>query len=89
MVLMITYDLNKPGQDYDALFKKIKELGSTWCHPLNNVWFIVTGLSPPDVVDSIKPVIDATDELLVVRATSPGAWLGLGNEASDWLKKYL
>jgi hypothetical protein len=27
--LLISYDLNKPGQNYDKLYAKIKELG-TW-----------------------------------------------------------
>ena len=26
--LLITYDLNKPGQNYDSLYEKIRELGS-------------------------------------------------------------
>lgn len=33
MLLLITYDLNKQGQDYDALYKEIKT-APDWIHPM-------------------------------------------------------
>lgn len=86
---MITYDLNSPGQRYDAVAQAIKDSCSTWCHPLNNVWFIVTDLTPTEVRDKIVAETDNSDEVLVVKATAPGAWHNLSNDCADWLLKYL
>ena len=43
--LLISYDLNKPGQNYDKLYAKIKEL-RTWWHYLDSTWIVVSALTP-------------------------------------------
>jgi hypothetical protein len=88
MVYSISYDLNKPGQDYSALYSAIKDLGS-WCHPLDSTWFVVTELTATDVRDSLVGVMDKSDALIVTRATQPGAWKGLSDEITRWLKANL
>lgn len=42
--LLITYDLDKPGQNYDAVHAKIQSLGR-WYHPQQSVYYLHTGLS--------------------------------------------
>ena len=88
MVYSISYDLNKPGQDYSALYSAIKELGS-WCHPLDSTWFVVTELGAADIRDRLAKVMDKSDGLIVVRALAPGAWNNLSDEVVRWLKDNL
>lgn len=40
-VFCVTYDLNKSGQSYSALYDEIK-LSPGWCHALDSVWLIST-----------------------------------------------
>ena len=47
--LLITYDLNAPGQKYDDLYQEIKDLGSTWWHYLDSTWVVKTTLTPDQV----------------------------------------
>lgn len=88
MLFSISYDLNKPGQDYSELYKEIKNLGS-WCHPVDSTWFVETSLSASDVRDKLKSVMDGSDSLIVVKASAPGAWFGLSDDLSQWLKDKL
>ncbi len=85
---MITYDIKKPGQRYNDISKSIKEY-STWCHPVNNVWFIVTDEQPSAVVNKLRAHADANDKLLVLRVTSPGFTYNISAEVMDWLNRYI
>lgn len=85
MTYVISYDLNIPGQDYSDLYEEIKKLGS-WCHPVDSTWYVVTDLTADSIRDSLVKVIDNSDAIIVTRASAPGAWNGLKNEVSDWLK---
>jgi len=87
MVYHISYDLNKPGQNYNELYSEIKSLGS-WCHPADSTWYVDTNLSATQIRDRLDAV-DATDSLIVSRASAPAAWIGLPNDVSDWLEACL
>lgn len=88
MTYEISYDLNRPGQDYADLYAEIKKLGN-WCHPVDSTWFVVTSLSADAIRDRLKAVMDKSDKLIVVKASAPGAWFGLSTEISTWLKNNL
>lgn len=88
MLYEISYDLNRPGQDYDDLYSEIKKLGE-WCHPVDSTWFVYTSVSAEGIRDRLKAVMDKSDALIVVKVSSPGAWSGLSTEIGTWLKKYL
>lgn len=62
---LITYDLNKTGQDYKKLYDLIKELGS-WCHYMDSTWIINTSLSPNQIVKHLESAFDSNDRLFVV-----------------------
>ncbi len=84
----ITYDLNRPGQDYPLLIDAIKKLG-TWWHYLDSTW-IVKHAGPAQVIrDYLRPHIDVNDELLVVKLTGEGAWAGFDTRSSSWLQDNL
>lgn len=80
MVYMITYDLNKTGQDYDGVIEAIKSAGDeAWCHYWDSTWLIRSTIESPDeVVDKIKPHLDSNDRCLVIEVK---------NNKQGWLTK--
>lgn len=87
--LLITYDLNKPGQNYSGLYDEIKSLGSAWWHHLDSTWLVRTSLSANDAADRIKKRIDDSDSLLVLNVTNDAYSGWLSQDAWDWLKTNL
>jgi len=85
---LISYDLNKPGQDYNSLFEAIKELG-TWWHCLDSTWIVKTNNTAVQIRDYLKNQIDSNDALLVVDLSGEAAWLGFSTDCSSWLKNNL
>ncbi len=86
MVLLITYDLNKPEKDYSDLYRAIKAISSDYVHQLTSVWLMDTYLSAEQVFNRLSAHIDSNDELFVVRITKEyKGWL-LQN-TWDWLNK--
>jgi hypothetical protein len=67
--LLVTYDLDKPGQNYDAVHAKIKSLGK-WYHPQFSVFYIHTALSARDAHAAIAAVMDGNDKLIVADVTN-------------------
>jgi hypothetical protein len=86
MVYLITYDLNKIGQNYDGLYKAIKNLGSSWWHYLDSIWLVeISNSSADQISDILIKEIDKNDYILVVRVLEDyGGWLK--KEAWDWIK---
>lgn len=82
--LIITYDLHKPGQNYDALIAKIKAYG-TWAFLTRSTYLIMTANTVVQVRDNLKTVLDSNDSLFVGVAPPPSAWTGLDNEVSQWI----
>ncbi len=88
MVYIITYDLRKEGQNYDALYKKIMSLGQT-LHPLQNLWFLDTAYDLNTISDQIRTVVDSNDYIFTAQLykNSYSAWMITG--AHDWLNARL
>lgn len=87
MVYLITYDLNKPGQNYEELYKAVKALGGWW-HYLDSTWLVDTTLSAQQVSDRLVAHIDKNDRLLVIRVTSDyQGWLT--NKAWEWINQHI
>jgi hypothetical protein len=84
--LLVGYDLNRPGQNYEELTKFLKT-ESTWWHHLDSTWLVVTPKSTAELRDEIKRFVDAGDEVLVMNVKGDGwASFGLSESANDWLK---
>ncbi len=62
--LLVTYDLDKPGQNYDGVHTKIQSLGR-WYHPQQSVYYLHTALSAKQAHDAISSVMDTNDKLIV------------------------
>jgi len=83
MVLLISYDLRRPGQNYTALYDAIRSYG-LWWHHLESTWIIETARSPGDVAAHLRNFIDSNDGLLVVQLVrNSNGWLP--QQAWDWL----
>jgi len=83
--LCVTYDLSKPGREYNDLYEYLKSFG-TWCRCLESTWLINTNKLCKDVRDEILKIIDSNDKLLVFSVGSDWAGYGLSKEIYDWLK---
>jgi hypothetical protein len=87
-VLTISYDLRKPGRNYESLYEGIKALGS-WCHALESTWFVDTNKSATDAANMLWKHMDSNDGLFVGRLTKEAAWAGLSDIFSEWLKTHI
>ncbi len=56
---------------------------------MESVFLVKTDKSPKAVGDEVWKYMDDNDGLLVFRAAAPGAWAGLSDEISKWLKDNL
>ncbi len=79
-VILITYDLKKPGQNYTELYNEIKGCGE-WKHPLESVWVIKIedDIKIETICDKLLKKMDNNDNLFVVDITN--------NHCNGWLSK--
>lgn len=70
--LFVAYDLDKPGQNYDAVHDRIKSLGR-WYHAQQSLFYVHTNFTPEEAHARVFAVMDSNDKLMVVEST--GAWM--------------
>ncbi|HVV77124.1 MAG TPA: hypothetical protein VHC43_13920 [Mycobacteriales bacterium] len=87
--LLVSYDLNKPGQGYEDLIARLKSFGAWW-HYLDSTWLIASPQPASEVRDALLPLIDDNDELLVINVTGDewASWMP-GNGANTWLEEHI
>jgi CRISPR-associated endonuclease Cas2 len=85
MLYLVTYDLNKPRQDYENLFDALKQAG-TWWHHLDSTWIVKSNEDIGNFANRIKKEIDQNDSLLIVEITNDNYKGWLVQEAWDWLR---
>lgn len=84
--LHISYDLNTPGQNYDAVIEEIKKLGN-WAKVHKSFWYVNSSLTAAQARDRIWAVMDKNDTVYVVDATNNSAgWNNLSDKASAFIK---
>lgn len=83
MILLITYDLKRPGQNYNALHGEIKKAG-TWWHHLESTWLIETDLTPKQWHERLAPHLDSNDHILVIQVAR-NFWGLLPQKAWEWI----
>lgn len=83
---LVTYDLNKPGANYDALYERIKSYG-TWCHLVDSTWIVVSTATAQAVYDHLKPALDADDNIFVVNISGQARQGWLSKTKWDWINK--
>ncbi len=88
MLYLITYDLNRPGQEYEELYEELRN-SSTWWHYLDSTWLIVTQESINELNDRIKNTIDENDRFLIFDITGMDYQGWLSEEAWQWIRKHI
>jgi hypothetical protein len=72
----VSYDLLKPGQDYTALWARLRALGAT--RVLESQWALRGAYTATALRDDLVKYIDTNDRLLVIDVTnSQFAWHNL------------
>ncbi len=89
MTYLISYDLNKPGKNYEDLYEAIEGASNgTWCKPLRSVYIINSNLSVKSIYDRLATCLDTTDSVLVIEVTRNSYWY-LKTDVSKFLQKML
>ena len=86
-VYIISYDLNKPGQDYQDLYKRLKDY-SSWWHYLDSTWLVYTSSSPDEIYKNLKPTLDKNDYILIIEVKKNYQGF-LPEKAWNWINKYI
>lgn len=86
--LLITYDLNKPGQNYQGLYEEIKSFGAWW-HHLDSTWIVDTRLTVETVADRIRTKVDDSDHFLVLNITGDANQGWLPKKAWEWINTHV
>ena len=85
---IISYDLKKPGRNYEELYESIKSYYN-WAHITESTWIVYTSATAVEIRDKLKIIVDSNDSIFVARVEAPAAWMGLDDNVSKWLKKNL
>lgn len=85
-VLVISYDLDEPGQKYARLLTLIKGYG-TWARFGGSAYLVATTDAPTEVRNHLRQALDANDKLYVGAAPRPAAWVGLPDEVGNWIRE--
>ena len=86
-VFCVSYDLNKTGQNYNALHDELKKSPSWW-HYLDSTWLIYTAESSEQLSARLLTHIDKNDRLLVIKVIRDyQGWLT--NEAWKWINEHV
>ncbi|AWX56922.1 hypothetical protein AB432_018535 [Brevibacillus brevis] len=87
-VYLITYDLNKSGQNYDKLYEQIKSCGAWW-HYLDSTWLVDSTLNATQIRDRMKNAMDDNDFCLVIKLTNENYQGWLPKKAWNWIHEHL
>ncbi len=68
---IISYDLHTPGQKYEDLKNVIDNFGGSYIKILESTWLVRNDLTPNDMADRIKEVVDTNDYLFITKISSP------------------
>ena len=80
---VITYDLSRPGRNYDGLYNVIKSY-NRWARLTESSWAIMTDQGEVALRDALTQVMDANDKLFVGKIVA-SAWRGVDQEVHNWL----
>ena len=80
---IVSYDLNKPGQNYENLYEELKK-SPRWWHFWDATWIIATSESPKQIWSRMKPHTDSSDNVLIIRACADYSGF-LPKKAWEWI----
>lgn len=84
---VISYDLKRPGQDYDTLYEAIKGLGD-WQHPLESTWLVYTDHTANEISQTLRAEgrMDDSDLLFVCKLDPRTRQGWLARTVWEWFK---
>jgi hypothetical protein len=85
-LLLVTFDSNKPDQDYSDLLDEIKSYSNVRLS--KSSYAIITDKTPGMVCEEMKQYIDMDDAIFIINLKRPYDAYG-SKLAADWLKKEL
>ncbi|HBD03434.1 MULTISPECIES: hypothetical protein [Psychrobacter] len=85
--LLVTYDLNSPGQKHAKVLEKIKSFGG-WARLSESSYAITTSLTPSQVYSQFENLIDANDTIWIITLKKPYSGFG-SKDIIDWLDNSL
>jgi hypothetical protein len=71
----ITYDLDKPGQNYAGLIARLNSLGAVRVEL--SQWLLKTTQTAEQIYDGLSPYADRNDRLLIAGLSGEAAWRNL------------
>ena len=72
---LVSYDLDKPGQDYPDLIKRLEEFGAK--RILYSEWFLSHTATAAQLRDDLLRFLDNNDRILVCELKNSAAWKNL------------
>lgn len=84
--ILVAYDLNKSGQNYDRLISYIKSY-SVWAKINQSVWYIKSDKSATQIRDELLRYIDDNDSVFVAEMSAV-SWF-LPQEIGEYIRKNL
>ncbi len=81
-VFLVTYDLNKPVQQYEKFYGVLKRFA--WAKLSESCYAISTNETPATLLQMFRQYLDANDTIYIIALTYP--YIGFGPpEVNDWL----
>lgn len=72
---LVSYDLDKPGQDYPRIITELQRLGAI--KVLYSEWILKSTWTAMQLCTHLMSFVDGNDMLLVVALTGEAAWTSL------------
>lgn len=87
-LMLVTYDLREPVQDYSRLYEILKTSFLDWQHPMESVWVVKVGhdVMANDVFNKIADALSPKDLVFIVEITGQDRQGWLGKNFWDWMK---
>ena len=82
-VLIVSYDLHSPGQNYEKVIGLIKN--HDWVKVGGSVYLICTDSTPQQVRDTLVRALELNDKLFVGVCPAPSAWYGMPDQVTQWI----
>ena len=85
-MVLVTYDLNAPSRDYNALYEKLKNYNG-WTRLMDSTWVVFTSYGDAtSVANDLLTVLDKNDTLFTC-IVNKGEYAGWLSEAEwTWLR---
>ena len=82
-VIMVAYDLKKPGKNYLPVYEYLSTF-TVRAPRMASLWLLHTDVPPRQICDELSALADA-DDVIFVTELEPRDWLSNKREYQEWL----